>query len=265
MQKSDFVGHHLQNRIFYAFNGLIKMTHVYNHGIVARTDSDAKTSSGVPLWKTPVGMRSATEAVVNPAVAFLRENGQKSLVSLGCGEQIIRIDNHLRLMAALNLTYYVGIDCGPSIEAVSENLFMNPGDSASLLSGYHGGSPHFFWKALKLFPGTFVEELKNVHCAAVVCQRVYPDCRWEKSIISMNPLLVLQEDLHGCERQKLRGKQYVRNWSNIRSYGLQPFRPWRIFPGEKNLVLWRRRDFGGKDETGGRSGWLERIAERFIG
>ncbi|MFH2218716.1 MAG: hypothetical protein ABII68_03525 [Pseudomonadota bacterium] len=202
---------------------------------------------------------------VKTVVAFLRENGQNALVSLGCGRQINRIDNHLRLMVALNLTYYVGIDCEPYIEAASDDLFMNPGESMSLLSGHYSESLHFFWKALKLFPGTFMEELLDVHCAAVVCQRVYPDCRWEESIASMNPLIVLQEDLHGCERQKLRGKQYVRNWSKIRSYGLQPFRPWRIFPGEKNLVLWRRKDFAGKDETGDSSGWLERIAERFIG
>jgi hypothetical protein len=241
------------------------MKNDYNHGTAMHFDSDAKTSSGVHLWKTPAETNSAAGSEVKPAVAFLRENGQNALVSLGCGQQINRIDNHLRLMIALKLTYYVGIDCGPSIEAVSENLFTNSGNSMSLLSCYHSGSPHFFWKALKLFPGTFVEELLDVHCAAVVCQRVYPNCRWEKSIVSMNPLIVLQEDLHGCERQKLRGEQYVRNWSNIRAYGLESFRPWPVFPGEKNLVLWRRRDFAGKDETGGKFGWLQRIAERFIG
>jgi hypothetical protein len=54
---------------------------------------------------------------------------------------------------------------------------------------------------------------------------------------------MLQEDLHGCERQQLRGKYYVRTWSEKAYYGLQPFRPWPIFPGEYNLILWRRRDF----------------------
>ena len=81
----------------------------------------------------------------------------------------------------------------------------------------------------------------------------------------MNPKLVLQEDLHGCERQKLRGKHYVRNWSKIRLYGLRPFRPWPIFYREKNLVLWRRRDFGEEQEESGEFRWLERLGESFIG
>ena len=200
-----------------------------------------------------------------PAITFLKENGHTSIVSLGCGQQVYRIDNHLRLMAGLNLNYYVGIDCSPHIEMASENLFMDPDNMTALLTQYYRGSPRRFWKAVNLFPGTFVEELAGVHCAMVVCQRVYPDFFWEDLIISMSPKLVLQEDLHGCERQKLRGKHYVRNWSKIRHFNLKPFRPWPIFPGEKNLILWRRRDFGEEQEEGGKIRWLERLCESFIG
>jgi hypothetical protein len=81
----------------------------------------------------------------------------------------------------------------------------------------------------------------------------------------MNPKLILQEDLHGCERQQLRGQQYVRSWSKIRQYGLIPFRPWPIFPGENNLVLWQRRDFGNAQKEGGKVRWLERFCQSFIG
>jgi hypothetical protein len=177
------------------------------------------------------------------AIDFLREHGEASLVSLGCGRMINRIDNHLRLMTALNLTYYVGIDCGPWIEPVSPNLFFDPDGMTTLLGHYYGGEPRRFWENTRLFPETWVEDLKNIHCAVVVCQRVYPDCRWEEVIFSMTPNLVLQEDLHGCERQQLRGKSYVRTWAEKRHYGLRPYNPWVIFPGEYNLILWRRRDF----------------------
>lgn len=205
------------------------------------------------------------KGLVNPAVTFLQEHGNTSIVSLGCGKQINRIDNHLRIMKELNLNYYVCIDCGPYIEPVSDNLFMDPDDMTAMLSRYYRGRPNRFWKSMRLFPCTFVEELAGVHCAAVVCQRVYPECFWEDVIISMNPKLVLQEDLHGCERQKLRGKQYVRNWSKIRHFNLKPFRPWPVFPGEKNLILWRRRDFGEEQEESGKFRWLERLCESFIG
>ena len=205
------------------------------------------------------------KGLTKPAITFLKENGHTSIVSLGCGQQVNRIDNHLRLMVGLNLNYYVGIDCSPYIEMVSENLFMDPDNMTALLAQYYRGSPRRFWKAVNLFPGTFVEELAGVHCAIVVCQRVYPDFFWEALIISMSPKLVLQEDLHGCERQKLRGKHYVRNWSKIRHFNLKPFRPWPIFPGEKNLILWRRRDFGEEQEESGKIRWLERLYESFIG
>ena len=99
----------------------------------------------------------------------------------------------------------------------------------------------------------------------MVCQRVYPDCRWEEVILSMTPKLVLQEDLHGCERQQLRGRGYVRTWSKIRRYGLQPFRPWPILPRELNLILWRRRNFDDEEVETSRWRVLLRLRERFIG
>ncbi len=201
----------------------------------------------------------------HPAIAFLQNHGHTSLVSLGCGFELNRLDNHLRLMTTLNLTYYVGIDCVPEIKLSSPHLFLDPEGMAALLTDYYQGQPQKFWDAVKVFPQTWVEELKDIHCAVVVCQRVYPDCRWEEVIISMNPKLVLQEDLHGCERQQLRGRGYVRTWIKIRQYGLQLFRPWAIFPGERNVILWRRRDFG--DEEVQRSRWrlFWRFCERVIG
>ena len=203
--------------------------------------------------------------LTKPAVAFLRKHGYASIVSLGCGEQLNRIDNHLRLKKELNLKYYVGIDYQPKIELSFDNIFMDVDDMNAILTEYYHGNPSRLWESMRLFPATFVEELAGIHCAAIVCQRVLPDCRWEEVIISMSPKLILQEDLHGCERQKLRGQHYVRNWSKIRLYGLRPFRPWPIFPGEKNLVLWRSRNFGEDQEKRGKFGWLECLCESFIG
>jgi hypothetical protein len=201
----------------------------------------------------------------NAAIAFLREHGHTSLVSLGAGRLLNRIDNHIRLMTQLNLTYYVAIDCGPYIELTSPNIFLNSDGMTELLSEYYQGEPQKFWEWIKLFPNTWVEELEGIHCAVVVCQRVYPDCRWEKAILSMIPKLVLQEDLHGCERQQLRGRGYVRTWTKIRQYGLQPFRPLPIFPWERNLILWRRRDFADGEIQNSKWKVLWRLCERFIG
>jgi hypothetical protein len=199
------------------------------------------------------------------AAAFLRKYGHSSLVSLGCGLQLNRIDNHLRLMTALNLAYYVGIDYAPNINLSSTNMFLDPDCITKLLARYYLGEPKNFWEGIKLFPKTRVEELRDIHCPVVVCQRVEPDCRWEDVILSMNPKLVLQEDLHGCERQQLRGRGYVRTWIKIRQYGLQPFRPWPILPWERNLILWRRRDFGDEEVQVSRWKVLWRLCERFIG
>ena len=200
-----------------------------------------------------------------PAVDFLREHGATSLVSLGCGETINRIDNHLRLMTALNLNYYVGIDWLSKIEPVSPELFIHADDVTRLLSDYYQGEPRRFWENLRLFPETWVEELRNIHCAVVVCQRVYPHCRWEEVVFSMTPKLVLQEDLHGCERQQLRGDKYVRTWREKRCYSLRPYRPWPIFPGEYNLILWRRRDFRVDGVEEGRWKTLRRLREWVTG
>jgi hypothetical protein len=134
-----------------------------------------------------------------------------------------------------------------------------------LLAKIYRGDPQRFREALKVIPNTWVEELRDLPCAAVVCQRVEPDCRWEDIIVSMRPKLVLQEDLHGCERQQLRGLGYVRSWLKVRRYGLQPFRPWPIFPGEKNLILWRRRDFDDEEVEASKWQALHRLGERFIG
>jgi hypothetical protein len=200
-----------------------------------------------------------------PAIDFLRKHGDTSLVSLGCGLMVNRIDNHIRLMTALNLTYYVGIDCAPRIEPVSPNLFLDPDGMTRLLTDYYQGEPRRFWENIRVFPETWVEDLENIHCAVVVCQRVYPDCRWEEVIFSMTPKLMLQEDLHGCERQQLRGKKYVRTWAEKKYYGLRPYKPWPIFPGEYNLILWRRRDFQVDGMEDGRWKTLRRLSEWVLG
>ena len=199
--------------------------------------------------------------MTSPAVAFLGKFGHNSLVSLGCGLELNRLDNHLRLMTALNLTYYVGIDYGPSINPSSPDLFMDPEGMTDLLIEYYQGEPQKFWEAAKLFPKTWVEELNGIHCAVVVCQRVYPYCRWEELIASMMPKLVLQEDLHGCERQQLRLHGYVRTLKKIHHYGLQPFRPWPIFPWERNLILWQRRDLAEREIRPGRWQVLRRLCD----
>ena len=199
------------------------------------------------------------------AVVFLSEYGQTCLFSLGAGRLLNRIDNHIRLMTHLNLTYYVAIDCGPYIELTSPNILLDPNRMTELLTAYYQGEPQKFWEGVRVFPNTWVEELENIHCAVVVCQRVYPDCRWEEAILSMTPKLVLQEDLHGCERQQLRGRGYVRTWTKIHQYGLQSFRPLPIFPWERNLILWRRRDFADEEIQDSKWKMFWRLCEWFIG
>ncbi len=103
--------------------------------------------------------------LVKPAVTFLQEHGNTSIVSFGCGKQINRIDNHLRIMIELNLNYYVGIDCKPYIVPVSDNLFMDPDDMTAMLTRYYRGRPNRFWNSMRLFPCTFVEELVGVFIA----------------------------------------------------------------------------------------------------
>uniref|UniRef100_A0A7C3Z9H6 Uncharacterized protein n=1 Tax=Desulfobacca acetoxidans TaxID=60893 RepID=A0A7C3Z9H6_9BACT len=204
-------------------------------------------------------------AMKSAARAFLQQHGHTSLVSLGCGPELNRLDNHLLLLTALKLTYYVGVDCVPAITVQVPDCFHDRGKMVALLQNYYQGDPLRFRDLIKVFPSTWVEELGGVQGAVVICQRVWPGCRWERLIASMNPRLVLQEDLHGCERQQLREHGYVRTWLKIRTYGLEPFRPWRIFPGERNLILWRRKDFDGEEVQNSRGRLLWRFCERFIG
>lgn len=176
------------------------------------------------------------------AVSFLREHGTGCVVSLGCGDYINRIDNHLRLMLGCGLRFYVGIDRTAQIEFKQESAFSDI-PAASRLMQAHSRTMHGFTNSIKVFPETHVEELRGIPCSVVVCQRVLPFKHWEHVIESMKPKLMLQEDLHGCELQDLGGKHYTRSRAGIMHYGLTAFRPWRIFPGERNLILWRRRDF----------------------
>jgi hypothetical protein len=96
---------------------------------------------------------------------------------------------------------------------------------------------------VRLFPNTYIEELANIFCKVVVCQRVLPFRRLEAIIASMHPQLILQEDLIGCELQQMSRKLYKKTYPGIVYYQLRPFRPTGLLPGEKNLILWRRRDF----------------------
>ena len=198
---------------------------------------------------------------MKPALEFLREHGTVSLVSLGCGARLNHIDNHLRLFHALHLKCYVGIDFEPSITVPPDLLrggrmalrTVVPIEPAREEHGFvdnppipplaKGGEQGISLEIFKLFPGTWVEELRGIHCAVVVCQRVLPFVHWENIIHSMAPELVLQEDLHGCELQVLSGSHYEKSRAAVRHYGLRPFRPWRIFPGERNLILWKRKGF----------------------
>jgi hypothetical protein len=220
-----------------------------------------KITCGIPGTKEKPLENIVAGKAANPVISFLKKHGHKSIVSLGCGGRINRIDNHIRLMVGLNLSYYVCIDRLYEIEPISSRAFADPEDMTEMLIRYYGGSPHNLFKAIKIFPGTLVEDLQDVSCAAVVCQRILPYCRWENAIISMNPKLILQEDLHGCERQNFWRRGYVRTRSGIRRYGLKPFRPWPIFPGEYNMVFWRRKDFGVEKITNNKFFWFRKLIE----
>ena len=136
-------------------------------------------------------LSSAFQDDAPSAVTFLGLYGHTSIVSLGCGSLLNRIDNHIRLMAALNLTFYVGIDKVSEVNLSPTALFSDPKGMEKLLAGIYRDEPQRFREALQVFPFTWVEELWNLPCAAVVCQRVEPDCRWEDIIVSMRPKLVL--------------------------------------------------------------------------
>lgn len=57
-------------------------------------------------------------------------------------------------MTSLNLIYYVGIDCVPSINLSSADLFLDPEGMTELLTDYYQGEPDKFWEAVKVFPNT---------------------------------------------------------------------------------------------------------------
>jgi len=49
------------------------------------------------------------------ALEFLQEHGHQSLISLGCGEKLNRLDNHIKLLIGCGLKYYVGIVMRPPL------------------------------------------------------------------------------------------------------------------------------------------------------
>lgn len=177
------------------------------------------------------------------ATTFLRKHGNRSLVSLGCGNWLNRLDNHIRLFVECGLEYYVAIDRVTQIDFSPESVFSNTNQITPLLEKYYLGKPEKFFDNIKVFPSTYVEELLNIQSKVIICQRVLPFRHWEDTIKSMSPILILQEDLNGCERQTISGKLYKRTFPGIVHYKLQAFRPTPLLPVEKNIILWRRRDF----------------------
>ncbi len=177
------------------------------------------------------------------ATAFLKNHGNRSLLSLACGKRLNRLDNHIKLMVKCGLDYYVAIDRVGGIEFDPSSAFSDPDTVNSLLLSHYGGNPEEFASHVKIFPNTCVEELVNIQCQVVVCQRVLPFRHWESIITSMNPLLILQEDLNGCELQAMNKELYKKTYPGIIHYQLRPFRHNRFVLGERNIILWRRRDF----------------------
>lgn len=173
----------------------------------------------------------------------MRKHGDQSLVSLGCGHRLNRLDNHARLLVKCGLKYYVAIDRVTDIEFKQDTIFTDQQALQPILSSYFQDKPEEFINRIKIFPNTYVEELKHILCHIVVCQRILPFRHWEKTIKSMRPVLILQEDLRGCEMQNISGEFYKKTFPGIIHYQLQPFRLSRLLPGEKNIILWRRRDF----------------------
>jgi hypothetical protein len=174
---------------------------------------------------------------------FLKQYGNQSLVSLGCGNVLNRLDNHVRLFVRCGIEYYVGIDRVTKIEFNPSSAFSNRNSVTELLTSYYDGEPSRFFNKVSTFPNTCVEELVDIHCKVVVCQRVLPFRHWENIIKTMRPELILQEDLNGCELQTVSGELYKKTFPGIIHYQLKPFRSNRFIPGERNIILWRRRDF----------------------
>ncbi|MCP4343834.1 MAG: hypothetical protein GY799_34410 [Desulfobulbaceae bacterium] len=177
------------------------------------------------------------------AIEFLKEYGKQSLVSLGCGNFLNRLDNHVRLFVGCGLEYYVGIDRVTTIDVKPSSAFSDRNTVTELLASRFDDEPEEFFNRVKMFPNTNVEELVGIKCKVVVCQRVLPFRHWENIITRMRPELILQEDLNGCELQTISGELYKKTFPGIIHYQLKPFRPNRLRPGERNIILWRRRDF----------------------
>ncbi len=177
------------------------------------------------------------------AIEFLQKYGELSLVSLGCGDFLNRLDNHVKLLVKCGLKYYVGIDRVQRIVFNADGAFTGKEAVEQLLTPNFKGKIKDFSSIIRNFPNTRVEELRNIHCKIVVCQRVLPFRHWENIIATMTPILVLQEDLNGCELQSMDRHLYKKSYSAIVHFGLQPFRTNPLLPFEMNLVLWRRRDY----------------------
>lgn len=173
----------------------------------------------------------------------MKKHGNQSLVSLGAGHKLNRLDNHVRLMVKCGLKFYVAIDRVTEINFNQDTIFSDPHTLHPILSAYFHGRPETFLDRIQTFPDTYVEELEHIPCHIVVCQRILPFRHWEKTIKSMQPVLILQEDLKGCELQNISGESYKKTFPGIIHYKLQPFRASRLLPSEKNIILWRRRDF----------------------
>ncbi len=154
-----------------------------------------------------------------------------------------RLDNHIRLFIGCGLQYYVGIDRVTQIQLDPAGLFSEPRSVNSLLLSHYQKNSDKFLERVHVFPNTCVEDLAGIRCQVVVCQRVLPFRHWEDTIKSMRPNLILQEDLNGCELQAISGDLYKKTFPGIIHYGLKPFRPSRFRPGERNIILWRRRDY----------------------
>ena len=174
---------------------------------------------------------------------FLKQYGNQSLISLGCGNVLNRLDNHVRLFVRCGIKYYVGIDRVTKIEFNPSSAFSDRNSVNELLTSYYDGEPSKFFNKVSTFPNTCVEELVDIQCKVVVCQRVLPFRHWENIIKTMRPELILQEDLNGCELQTISGELYKKTFPGIIHYQLKPFRSNRFIPGERNIILWRRRDF----------------------
>ncbi len=54
---------------------------------------------------------------------------------------------------------------------------------------------------------------------------------------SMHPVLILKEDLNGCELQVIDKELYKKTYPGIILFHLQPFRVSHLLPGERNLIL----------------------------